>query len=563
MQQEFDISRRSFLTGAGVLGVGLAATLSGCGAPKPSDGGASKAEASKQAAPAAAPAADAKKAQAADPDLVDPKDLQKGETVDTEVLVIGAGMAGLVAANSAKDEGAKVLLIEKGEDVGTAGHSIIACESEFQKAEGINYTVDDLYNFWTENDDVHLNKDMIRYAAERSGAGIAWLGDHGVQWEGVTIPPSNPYQWPKNTFVTKANRDGRKAFILPLYEKAKAAGVEFRFNSAAVQLITNDKGDVTGVITNEGGKAVTINAKAVIVCTGGFGKNAEMLATYAPRVPFYKPPMALGKYSNGFALREGKRIGAQLVINGGTQAFYGNENGGNPDNAGQTMFVNQDGERFMDESTYIMTRSASTLIKGIQYYFAICDEDTVDTIYSATTENSVGGKDSYRETVKTPSAIAAKDIAEAARWIGCSEEKLKATIDRYNGFCEKGVDEDFKKQAKRTARMFDPKRKEPYMIDLIEKELTLLNPIKKPPFYVVKMRVDGSNLTGTQGGLKINQKTEVIDAMDKPINGLYAVGEAANGQLIGFYYTQSGTQLCFCTVYGIEAGKSAAAHVKA
>lgn len=522
------LSRRTFITGLGFGALGLAgAGLAGC-AGKPNEN-------IKQSD------ASGKK---------NPAEVGPAEDLSVDVCVIGAGPSGLTAAIEAAEAGARVLVIEQSPTLGVCGHSITAVGTPWQVEQGISMTPEDLVDFWSTYGDPHLDRDLMLLVARESAQTIDWLGSHGVEFVGVTLPPTNPFQDPLCTLVTKGGRDGKASYLDPLKAKADELGIEFKFETKALALVKNESGAIVGVAA-EGldGHAVNIAAASTVVASGGFGSNAELVRLYAPRTPNVGPVEGT---SNGFAVLSALQVGAELVMPGGAQAMFSNPGKAGPDYAGQGLYVNIDGKRFLNENLYTFDRSALAFEQGVSRYFALYDSQTVQGLYGMPF-------DKIEEAVAAGAAVKADSIAEIAAALGINASTLSQTVDTYNGYCARGVDEEFGKPATRMGKVSDPKKANEYDPDVIDKEFSLLNPLVVPPFYAVTMKADSTRLTGTQGGMKINESAQVMSVSGEALPGLFAAGEAANGQIFGYAYPQSGASLCQCFTFGRIAGASAAA----
>lgn len=493
------------------------------------------------------------------------------ETLEAEVCIVGAGPTGLTAAVQAAEDGARVVVIDQDEIVGICGHSITAVGTSWQKDQGIDMTPEELVEFWMAYPSPQHDKDMMLFAAEHSAESIEWLADHGVDFVGVTVPPTNPFQDPPRTLVTSAGRDGGAAYMQPLKAAADDLGVEFHYETMAIGLIRDDSGAIVGVeAEGTDGHKVTVHASSVVLTTGGYGSDDVLIRQYSPRTPNVGP---LTGGSNGFAIKQALQVGAEVVMPGGTQAFFGNADGANPDNAGQGIAVAPNGKRFVNEHLYVLDRSAIAFDQGISMFYQIYDTLLLDTLFSAVSINSGdsyyegtketnGNLDGLEKGIENGSVFRADTIEELAAQLGINAETLKQTIDTYNGYCAQGEDADFGKPARATGRVSDPAKEHDYDPDTIEQEFTLLNPLETGPFYAVKMTADSAALTGTQGGVKVDVDTRVIGVDGKAIPNLYAAGEAANGQLIGYHYPQSGTSLCMCFCFGRYAGARAAENAR-
>lgn len=541
-------SRRQFIAALGVSALGVAGSgLVGC-APQSSE--------------AAGDAPATKKG---------PSEPGPDETLQADVCIVGAGPTGLTAAVQAAEDGASVVVIDQDDIVGICGHSITAVGTSWQKEQGYDMSPEELVEFWTVYPSPQHDREMMLFAAQHSAESIEWLADHGVDFVGATVPPTNPFQYPPRTLVTSAGRDGGTAYMQPLKAVADDLGVEFHYETIARGLIKDDGGAIVGVeAEGTDGHKVTVNAASVILTTGGYGSDDVLIRQYAPRTPNVGP---LVGGSNGFAIKQAMQVGAEIVMPGGTQAFFGNADGANPDNAGQGIAVAPNGKRFVNEHLYVLDRSAIAFDEGISMYYQIYDTPLLDTLFSAVSINSGdsfyagtketnGNLDGLEKGIENGTVFRADTIEELASQLGINAATLKETVDTYNGYCSQGEDADFGKPAKAMGLVSDPAKEHDYDPDTVEQEFTLLNPIQEAPFYAVMMTADSSALTGTQGGIKIDADARVIGVDGEPVTNLFAAGEAANGQLIGYHYPQSGTSLCMCFCFGRYAGANAAANAQ-
>lgn len=438
-------------------------------------------------------------------------------TKETDIVVIGAGVAGLSAAIEAAEAGGKVILLEKMPAAGgstiRSGAKILAAESSIQKAAGIKDSAADFAKFLMEVGEEKVDKEFINLIANNSGENIEWLIKNGVKFEDK-IEPLHSYLSPARGHIVA--EDSGANLIMPLQAKAKELGVEILLETPAGNLIT--QGDkVTGVnAKNTNGDEITINAKAVIIATGGFDRNPELIAKYYPSAGKFSTNVGEGNTGDGLLMAE--KVGAQILNNNaGIRLVLNPETWFGYGEAADGLFVSPEGKRFMDEKDFHFTRTRIMYDVNIEHCYYIFDESD----YS----ENVG------KALAAGTAFEAATIEELAQKIGADTGTLKATFDRYNQLAKKGKDVDFNKPAK------------------------FLTPIVKGKLYAAKM---SASLSGTIGGIKININGQALNAENQAISGLYAAGEVANGQIFYREYPGSGSSIIANLTFGRQAGAAAA-----
>lgn len=543
---ELGVSRRSFLAAAGVGALGVAGLgLFGC-----------------------APQSTKAEGGTGDPGAVSSV---PDETIDVEICILGAGPAGVTAAIQAAEQGAEVLVVDLNKAPTGNAHSVAACGTELQHALGNDETPEEFAKYLVHyEDNPAIDMNLTELVTKESSASIDWLAAHGVEFAGVATPDPELFEKPR-LFTTIFGRDGQKAFVEPLSKAATDAGVQFKFETEALGLLQDSSGAVTGIeAQGSDGHKVTVNAKSVIVATGGFGMDDELLRRYAPKVPNCGVLEGPGMWTrgSGFAIRSGLKIGAE-VVGGGGDLMYKNLEGANADHAGMALHVGIDGRRFCDESMNRLERAVKAADLGLTDIFIIYDSVLPATLYTgtsssggaATTSGSGAVDEALQAALDAGTVFKADTIEELARYMGMRATTLKDTVDTYNGYCQAGVDEAFGKPVEKTALVLDPDRKDPNGTEQIEKTIKLLNEVKTPPFYATKCFVNSYQLPFTSGGLRINERAEVLDTNGDPIPNLYSGGEASNGAVFGRACNISGMQMMNSFCFGRIAGESAAANV--
>lgn len=468
---------------------------------------------------------------------------KEDEVLEADVVVVGGGMAGLSAAIEAADSGAKVVLLEKMGAVGgasiTCGGEILAAGTQMQKDQGIEDTAKALGDYWISKGEGQINEEIVRYIADNNPESITWLQEQGVEFQEVTTPTSMPWQDPMRCHKTTAGSGA--GFILPMEQSAKAKGVEIRLETPVVSLIEAD-GIVTGVKAENESRTVTVNAKSVILATGGFGNNEELMKEYCPDVPVRG--VRVGEANQGDGLIMARDAGAKIIAGGGAIALSIDMGPtGYFEPYGQFLYVSQEGNRFMNEAEYWFARTRKLYDIG-GYCYAITDSKTQN--------------DNWDAAVEAKTAFKADTIEDLANQLEIDPEVLKETINKYNGYCEAGEDKEFGKPASRTGMQLTQAATEenPGVIKQELQEMSLLNSIEEGPFYAIKLELN--SLSGTFGGPQVTINGEVVDTEGDTIPGLYAAGEVASGELLYKEYPCSGTAIQMYSRMGRLAGQAAA-----
>jgi fumarate reductase flavoprotein subunit len=482
------------------------------------------------------------------------------EGIEADVLVVGAGTAGLAAAVAAAEKGANVIALEKAATVGGAGNMArgpFAVESYLQKQRKIALSKEEAFKLQMDYTHWRVDARLVSAFINKSASTIDWLTDMGVRFIDVQCHncgcqftwhiiegPLDPPEMPGTGIV----------MVKILADRFRQLGGKFSLRTP-VKKIIKEGGRVTGVMAEDyAGEDIEARAKAVIISAGGCGGNPEMVKKYTGvDLPVGPVPTATG---DGVRMAwEAGAASTDITVHGWVstphlQPYPHLFNACIQPN----LIVNLDGERFMNEEitqTSPYGANPFALQKG-RAGFGIFDEDTknyyvregVDFpmgILQATPVSKLGDFDvQFRQAVEAgvTSIFAADSIEELAAKTGLDMEKLAATINEYNLACDSGRDEVFHKSPK------------------------TLRPIRKPPFYV--FRKEAARSFGTLGGVRINYRTEVVGKDYVIIPGLYAAGLDANSINSDTYiFWLPGSTLGFALNSGRIAGENAAEYGKA
>lgn len=466
-----------------------------------------------------------------------PEKTGEERTIDTDVVVIGSGGAGLMAAIQAASDGADVVVLEKLARMGgstlISSAMLVVGGSKLQEEAGIEDSVQNLKDYLIERGEGIADEEWINYYAENINEILEYYLDLGVNYNKDLVLIQGTSTIPRAHMPVESGRE----LIPRLVEEAEKNGVEILTETPAVSLIQDESGSIVGVNAENNGAAVTVNAKAVVIATGGYGWNEELRAEYAPDAADVWPVTSPG--STGDGLLMGMEVGADTVFKGGfigwkvVSPAYGHTTAvGAPIYGAANLIVNANGDRFGDESLdypFLYEEMQADGSDTFYFIFDSGDKETKDLVnnVSDTVNNLELG-------VEAGVAFKAETIEELAEVSGLAD--LADTVAAYNAAIEAGEDAEF---GRGTSTMI---------------------PIQNGPFYALQCK---KAILGTFGGLNTNITGEVVNADEEAIPGLYAAGEVANGELFPKLYPSSGMALGEAVLFGREAGRSAAAYALA
>ncbi len=455
------------------------------------------------------------------------------EELKTDVAVIGGGGGGLTAAVVAAEQGAKVLILEKRHVLGgnaprgggpPARGSIqekgfAAMGPPKRKSVVTQEGQDEFFRRAMEWSHCRSDAKLVRTLIKKSGDTIRWLGEKGMQFTDYKYPSQEE---PPLAFGFGPGNRG-VVYVDALVELCQKLGVKALRDTPAKKLLTSQDGKVIGVLAEDKNGEVRISAKSVIISTGGFLGNKELMKRYFHSYTddLYQDIQLGGLPHNGDGLLMAMEVGAS---DSGTVAFEWNGNRFpwllmrlpvrcsaiveimdsmlNP----SPIWVNKKGERFADESNGQSTNSLYTQPHKVCY--TVFDESIKQRILSqpprteSDTPFPVRLDQELKEQAEKGRVKIADSWDEIAKFIGAKPEVLKATIEEYNACCDEGYDSLFLK---------DPKH---------------LVPLSTPPYYAIESRL---NILLTRGPLKVNHRMEVLNKEYDPIPGLYAAGVDIGG----------------------------------
>lgn len=476
---------------------------------------------------------------------------ENDETIDTDVVVVGMGLAGATAAVSAVDEGVKVVAIEK---AGAAGGSskysggfITAVGTKQAQEEGVTITADDYFASYNAQEDLSEKKDetdrnAMKAMIERSASDIKFLDNHNDPITGPDGFGSDFKVWHYPADRTSAF-DGEAAgadHIVQLMEWLnKQDNFSIYYNTPATKILTDENGKVSGVeCTRNDGSTLTVNAKSVVLATGGYAASKEMMERFCPDFPqeWVLPYTTSSMYNTGDGITMAEALNADIYEDGWWMDLaIGVDVGGYstyfPDTLnGLINYANY----FVTDGTGKRILNVNSLYGPRSIVFAKAMEET-GKIYSIFTKEGFENGIQFIEDnnrVDNKNVYKADTLEELAEMTGMDANTFVEQVNRYNEMCEKGVDEDLGQ--------------------------TTLIPIGEGPYYAVDIK---TITMGTIGGLKTDDDKHVLDKEGNAIDGLYAAGELINGKYFNQVYTSGCAQLLSLDS-GIIAGRNAATSAK-
>ncbi len=455
-------------------------------------------------------------------------------TETTDVLVIGAGMAGLTAALSAKQNGANVIIIDKmamaGGTTNTAGGILVCVDSElFAENRLETDNLETVMAYWHQKmemsgvDSGYPDYERLESVVAETGKTVDWLVASGVEFS------SEPYAASSSYPMALANGGGA-GLINMLVDVCQKNGVELRLNTKGTSLVTDENGAVVGAIAETSDSIITFNAKSVILATGGISQNEELVEKYSSKLhrAGLIPASAVSHTGDGFLMA--LEVGAgtfdvfstplcSTMVDPALSALT--------DTSALTIYsqlgVNADGDRFGNEAISAgwdtMDMTASDMIQnGVAPFWYV---------YDSSNEAAVAALEAGVE-----SGVVAKGetIEELALNMHVYTSRLKASYDNYCAAVAAGEDAEFGKNA------------------------AFLTALDQAPFYAVKVY---PTTFGSAGGVTTTDQGRVTRQDGTVIPGLYAAGEMSNRYFYNENYILAASLGMYSTM-GHRTGAAAA-----
>ena len=445
---------------------------------------------------------------------VDPE--QISSNFDADLIIVGAGNAGIPAAIQAADLGFKVLLVDKNPFIGgmlnISGGHISGADSKLQIEKGIEDSPAQHYRDCMRMGKYSNNSELLKIAVENAAAMIDWLVEIGVEFT-----PESPafeddhehYSSARTYWGPDYGRSLLGPLRLELEKRIERGDINLLLSTTVIKLLQDDAGTVTGIaVENGSGKAASYMAKAVILTTGGYGASQALKEKYNPNIA--KSKVVCLPHASGDGLIMAQQAGAELINMDHFVSFPGAINGARgrlifpPKHYSQGIWVNKKGERFINEHSMNPDERERAFLAQTDFgYFMILDN-------KAKMNDEIGVKGWNQQEldrqVSKGVVKKANSIRGLGRKMGIPVKPLLATVTEYNQAVFTKVDEKFNRQR-------------------------LDSPINEGPFYSIP--ITGSILI-SHGGVAVNPLMQAIEPSGKIIDGLYAAGETiGSAQMMG------------------------------
>ena len=489
-------------------------------------------------------------------------------TVDADVVVVGAGGAGMTAAITAAAEGTSVVILESQSMVGgnsvratggmNAGKTVYQDENEVGESAGVAKTLKTAAEKYADNetitalaktvseqwaayqanptgyfDSVELmeldtmiggkginDPELVETLCANSADAIDWLDEHGITLHNVSSFGGASVKRIHRPVNAEGKTVSVGSYMIPLLqENCEKAGVKMMLDTTATEILTDANGAAVGVkATGASGETVTVNAKAVVLATGGFGANLDMVVKYKPELKGFMTTNAPGIQGQGIEMAQA--IGAATVdmdqiqihptVEANTAALI--TEGLRGDGA---ILINEEGQRFIDEVGTRDVVSAAEIAQTGSYSWLVVDQAMADA-------SSV-----IQGYIKKGYTVTGSTYEELGKAMGVDAAAFAETMEKWNGYVEAKNDPDFGRTS-------------------------FANPLNTAPYYAVKVT---AGVHHTMGGLKINANTEVLNEKGEVIPGLFAAGEVTGG--VHGANRLGGNAVADFTVFGRIAGAAA------
>ena len=444
-------------------------------------------------------------------------ELVQGDAVETDIVIVGAGISGLMAAYELKEDypDLSFIVLEKLDMVSgslpASGGAIAGISSEYHVRDGVECTTKDFDALFTYTSGTQVRTELVENVYAKSDVLLNRLIEYGTPFTGETEPASTYSD--KVYAIRTENRGQSFGDFLNSYVKENT--FDLRTGTTATELIVED-GKVTGVVAEDREQRYDIHAKAVILATGGFGSNPELMEEYLPL--FADGVLSTNAGATGDGILMTRPFGTKIVGDGSMGSIVAPDGS---DLIAANFLVNLNGERFVGEGEpkYVLQRAVSQQPEKAAFLITDANYADMDTIAKKIEQG-------YVKQYDTIEALAEDN--------GIDAEQLQKTIDAYNQAADAG---------------------EP--IPALEYELAAdkATKVETAPFYIEKATL---RTFGTIPGIEVNDSCQVLDGEGQVVEGLYASGELIAGNAFTRQYPGVGIGVSFAANSGRFAAETAA-----
>ncbi len=453
--------------------------------------------------------------------------------IETQLVIVGGGLAGFAAALTAAEAGLDVVLLEKQQETGgssaMSGGCLAFAGTDLQQASGIVDSSDLLFSDLREVGQFENDEAIVRAYVDNQLATYTWLRDRGVVFSPMVEAASGQS-------VPRAHNVDPADLVRQLAQRTKATGkVKLLLSARATSLVRDAAtGRVTGVaMIHDGSPAIVHATHAVLLASGGFCRNAELVHRFAPQ---YDEAIFIGGDGNeGDGLRMAWALGADFRDMAYIKGTYGKHPTDETNHHSclavykGAIAINQNGKRYVDESISYKLLGDACMKQPYSTTYQILDQDILES-----GDNRVRIMD-FERRLEEGLFIEADSLEELAEKIEIDPLALLESVARYNHFVAQGEDEDFGRK------------------NLVHHHGALRR-IERAPFYAYPST---AVVFGTYCGLCVDPEMRVRDVFGQPIEGLLAAGEVAGGLHGAAYMT--GSALGKAAIFGRIAGRTAVA----
>lgn len=479
--------------------------------------------------------------------------------MQADIVIVGGGGAGLTAALAASEKGVKnIVVLEKALTPGgntNQSAGMFAVDSPAQQRKDIHVSADEVFIEKMTYANWRINPRLARICIKQSGEMIQWLEDKGLEFNNIIefLPEG---AGPK---VFHSFSQGPKGFIGKkiieiLANECQTRGVHIYCETAVKKIRVSESGEISGVIATSKKSDIRIDTGSVILATGGFGANRDLLNKYFPDHGDVYSDTYPEMTGDGLLMAEELNAvidnNMVLLVTGPHHYPWSHCMTllvRRPD----ILLVNKNGERYSNETLFlnyhteagnILSKQPDKICYGIidstVKHNMIQNREAISGMEWEAGDNGGWLDDLDGELKKNSDSGTVKiadNLEELAEFVGADADVFKATVERYNSFCNTGYDEDFLKDKR------------------------FLHPICTPPFYAVLGR---QGFDTTLGGIKINHRMEVINKQERPIKGLYATGDCASSwEFANYNLKHPGAAMTFALCSGYLAGQNVSEYI--